>query len=244
MKRATWTCGGALAAALLGSIALTAMAPAVGGSTTQREVRAVAPFDSVALDVPGELLITQGDAESLVVEAEPRLLPQLRTRVESGTLVIGVMGSMQTSAPIRFHVTLRTLALLRADGAAEVQIGPLRTPALAMQLAGSSRARVAELAADRIELLLEGSSELQVQHGQVRRQQVQIDDAARYDAAGLRSDEAQVEVRGSGQAKLHAAQRLDARISDSGQLRYAGSPRLTKRLSDAAELVAIRPGKY
>lgn len=240
MKHTLWPCGSALAAALLGAAGLTAMAPAIGGGAaphTTLEERAVAPFDRVALDAPAELLITQGGAESLVVEAEARVLPLLRTRVDSGTLVIGIAGSMQTALPIRLRVTMRTLALLRANGAADVQIGALRTPVLVMQLAGSSRARIAELTADRIELQLEGSSELQVQRGRVRRQQMLVDDAARYDAAGLRSDEAQIEVRGSGEALVHAGHRLDAQVSDSGRLSYRGSPHLTQRLSGAAELL-------
>ena len=243
MKHPLWPCGGALAAALLGATGLTAMAPAVGADDPRRttvEARAVASFDRVAIDAPAVLLITQGSAESLVVEAEARVLPLLRTRVESGTLVIGMTGSMQTALPLRVRITLRTLALLRADGAADVRIGALHTPALALQLAGSSRAQVAELTAERIELQLEGSSELHVQRGQVRQQQVRVDDAARYDAAGLRSDAAQVDVRGSGQAQLHAGQQLDASVSDSGRLGYSGSPRLTQRVSGAAELAAIR----
>ncbi len=240
MTHTLWPCGGALAAALLGAAGLTAMAPAVGADAARRttlEERAVAPFDRVAVDAPAELLITQGSAESLAIEAEAHVLPLLRTRVESGTLVIGVVGSMQTALPIRLRVTLRTLALLRADGAAEVQIGALRTPALALQLAGSSRARVAELTAERVDLQLEGSSELQVQRGQVKQQQVRVDDAARYDAAGLRSDEAQIDVRGSGEAQVHAGLRLHAQVSDSGRLSYSGSPRLTQRVSGAAELL-------
>ena len=243
MKHDFWPCGGALAAALLGAAGLTAMAPAVGADAPRRavvEARAVASFDRVAIDAPAELSITQGSAESLVVEAEARVLRLLRTRVESGTLVIGVTGSMQTELPIRVRVTLRTLALLRADGAADVRIGALRTPLLTLQLAGSSRTSVAELTSERIELQLEGSSELQVRRGQVRQQQVRVDDATRYDAPGLRSDEAQVDVRGSGEALLHAARRLDAQVSDSGRLAYSGSPRLTQRVSGAAELTAIR----
>lgn len=236
MKHALWPCGGVMAVAVLAAVGLTAMEAAAGASATQREARAVAPFERVALDAPGELLITQGGRESLVVEAEPHLLPLLRTRVESGTLVIGLTGSVRTRLPIRYHVSLRTLTWLRADGSSDVQISALHVPALALHLAGSSRARMAELTADRIDIQLEGSSALLVQRGQVRRQQVQVDDAASYDAPGLHSDEARVEVSGSGEARVHAARLLDAQVSDSARLRYSGAPHLTQRVTGAAEL--------
>lgn len=239
MRAPFWPCGGALAAALLGAAGLTAMAPAQGADSAAqaaREVRAVAPFDRVAIDAPAELLITQGAVESLVVEAERHVLPLLRTRVDNGTLVIGVVGSLQTALPIRVRVTLRTLTLLRADGSAEVRISALRTSALEMQLAGSSQTRLDELNADRFEPELAGSSALHVGRGQVQHQQVRVSDAARYNAAGLRSRTTQIDVRGSGQALVNAEQRLDADLSDSGRLGYSGSPQLTQRVRDAAEL--------
>jgi hypothetical protein len=239
MSAAYWPCGGELAAALLGAAGLTAMAPAHGADSAAqvaREVRAVSPFERVAIDAPASLLITQGAVESLVVEAERHVLPLLRTRVDNGTLVIGVVGSLQTALPIRMRVTMRTLALLRADGSADVRIGTLRTPALSLQLAGSSQTRMAELSADRFEPEVAGSSEMSVQRGQVQHQQVRVSDAARYNAAGLRSRETRIDVRGSGQALVHAEHRLDAQLSDSARLGYSGAPQLTQRVRDAAEL--------
>jgi hypothetical protein len=198
-----------------------------------------APFDRVAIDAPGELIITQGDAESVRIEAEDRVRPRLRTQVEGGTLVIGTVGSLQTNRPIRFHVTLRTLAQLRADGSAHVRIGTLRTTALTLQLRGSSRAEVAELQAARLDATLDGASLLQVQRGTVQRLSIALDDSAHYDAPGLHSDDAQLAVHGSSQARLHAARRLDAQASGSGRIAYSGTPRLTQRLADAAEVIAV-----
>ncbi len=237
MKREFWPCGSVMAAAVLAAVGLTAMAPAVGAGVTLREVRPVTSFERVALDAPGELLITQAGDESLVVEAEAQVLPLLRTRVESGTLVIGVAGSVHSRSPIRYHLRLRTLSALRADGSSEVQIGALHAPMLSVHLAGASRARVGELTAERIDIRLEGASELQVQRGRVRRQQVRIDDAATYDAHGLRTDDAQIEVRGSGQARVHAERLLDAHVGNSASLSYSGSPRVTQQASGAAELL-------
>jgi hypothetical protein len=199
---------------------------------------AAAPFDRVTIDAPGELIVTQGEAESVRIEAEPSVRPRLRAEVESGTLVIGTRGSLQSDRPIRFHVTLRTLTQLHARGGTQVSIGALRTPALSLQLRGSSTALVGELHAARLDAVLDGASALQVLRGAVQRQSIALDDAATYDAPGLHSDEARVDVHGSAHARLHAARRLDAQASGSGRIAYAGAPRITHRLADAAELAA------
>jgi hypothetical protein len=199
---------------------------------------AAAPFDRVTIDVPGELIITQGEAESVRIEAEPSVRPRLRADVVNGALVIGARSSLQSDRPIRFHVTLRRLAQLHANGSAQVSIGALRTPALSLQLRGSTTALVRELHAARLDAALDGASVLQVQRGAVQRQAIALDDAATYDAPSLHSEEAQVTVHGSAHARLHAARRLDAQASGSSRIAYAGAPRITHRLADAAELAA------
>lgn len=202
-----------------------------------------APFDRVTIDAPGELIIMQGEAESVRIEAEAAVRPRLRVQVDSGTLVIGTTGSLQTQRPIRFHVTLRTLTRLQTDGSAQVRIGALRTPALSLQLRGSSSAHLTELHTARLDAALDGASTLQIDRGMVQRQSLALDDAATYDAPGLHSDEAQVAVHGSSHARLHAARRLDAQARGSGRIAYTGTPRITQRLADAAELAAASTDK-
>jgi hypothetical protein len=214
---------GALAAAVL-------LCPFVGA--------VAAPFDCVSIDAPGELIITQGEADSVRIEAEDRVRPRLRAQVEGGTLVIGSIGSLQTNRPIRFHVTLRTLAHLHADGSAQVRLGALRTPALSLQLRGSSSTHLDALHAERLDAKLDGASTLQVQRGAVQRQSIALGDAATYDATGLRSDVAHVAAHGSSEARVHAARRLDAQASGSGRIAYTGTPRIAQRLADAAEISA------
>lgn len=56
--------------------------------STIREPRAVANFDCVRLRSQhhNDLLITQSDQESLILEGSPEIVRRVETRVESGTL--------------------------------------------------------------------------------------------------------------------------------------------------------------
>jgi hypothetical protein len=240
MKARDWPSWSAMALALAGAAALAATDAGADGTT--QEQRTISRVDSVVLDAPAELLVTQGAVDTLAVEAEERLLPLLRTRIEAGTLRIDLAGTVRTHAPLRVHLTLRTLRRLQSDGAGELRIGPLRTPQLSIELGGSSSAQVATLDTDRLDLALTGSSQLQIGRGTARQLRARVDEAAAFDAPDLRSADARLQMAGSAQARAHATQRLDAVLIDSASLRYSGSPRVTRQMSGAAELLR-EPGQ-
>ena len=61
-----------------------------GSGHLATETRSVSGFDQVELAIRGELIITQGDQESLEIEAEDNLLDYIETTTYGDTLVIGL----------------------------------------------------------------------------------------------------------------------------------------------------------
>jgi hypothetical protein len=59
-----------------------------GSGNDVTETRKVSDFDTVNVSYPAQVLIRQGSAESLQIEAEDNLLPNLKTEVKNGTLEI------------------------------------------------------------------------------------------------------------------------------------------------------------
>ena len=59
-----------------------------GSGDVVTETRAVSGFDRVILGGIGELTLIQGEEESLEIEAEDNILPQITTEVRDGTLTI------------------------------------------------------------------------------------------------------------------------------------------------------------
>src|SRR5512142_1150936 len=59
-----------------------------GSNVVIQENREVSEFNAVSLNGAGELTITQGEKESLVIEAENNLLPLIKSQVRNGVLVI------------------------------------------------------------------------------------------------------------------------------------------------------------
>ena len=63
--------------------------PTNGSSIVTSESRSVSGFDEVELQGVGNLSLQQADSESLTIEAEEDVLPEIRTEVEKDRLIIG-----------------------------------------------------------------------------------------------------------------------------------------------------------
>ena len=85
-----------------------------GSGKVVTETRQVSGFDRVALSGIGNLTITQGDKESLKIEAEDNILPRIETTVQNRTLIIRYQNNdwqknVVPTKPINFYLTVKNI---------------------------------------------------------------------------------------------------------------------------------------
>lgn len=82
-----------------------------GSGQVARETRPVSGFTGVELQTVGDVTITIGEVESVVVEADDNLLPLLKTEVAGNRLLISMPANtkISTGNPIRFAITMKAL---------------------------------------------------------------------------------------------------------------------------------------
>lgn len=200
-----------------------------------RQERSVSPFDRVIVHGIVDVTIAQGAREQVFVTAEPRLMPNVVTRVEQRTLIIETSGGVKTQKTLRVDVTVRELQHLEGDGSADVSIDKLRASALNIELAGSAGVKATKLALDSLKLRLSGSATAQL-GGSTGSQLVQIKGSADYRGEALDSASARVSASGSANAVVKVRESLDADVSGSSDLTYYGNPRVRKSVSDSASV--------
>lgn len=228
MSARAWITVGWLAMALLAG-------PAPAGELA-REARAVAGFDRVVKAGVGDLVIRQGERESLVVEAEQRLLSRLSTEVRQGVLHFDTRGSQFVSRhPVRYLLTVRDLKSVDMDGSGDLAASNLRLAGLDLRLAGSGDTNLKGLQADRLDVRITGSATVAVA-GRVDRQTVSIEGAGDYDASRVQSDQVQVVIDGAGDVRVRVRQRLVARILGSGDILYYGDPQVEEAVTGAGQV--------
>ena len=207
----------------------------VGSRTVVTEERRVSGFDQVDFSGMGELTITQGDRESLTIEAESNVIRRITTEMRRGTLHIGMRSGLFGSnvvptKPIRYTLTMREITALDLSGLGSVYAGEIAADRLDLRLSGAGKTVIRSLNAD--VLVVEhsgvGGGELS---GQVRSQEIRLSGAGDYDAADLQSETAEVVLSGIGRATVWASESLDAVLSGAGSVRYYGDPKVTQEVS-------------
>jgi len=196
------------------------------------ETRSVADFDEVVFAVAGEVSIEQGPRETLTLDAEPAVLRKITTEVHDRRLLIGLVpGRVETQQPIRIKLGVRTLRAFESRTAGAISIGPLRSDALALVLAGGGSIRLDRLENARsLDVRITGAGEVAVGGGKVVAQRLAIAGMGTYSAPKLASERAEVAIDGNGEAQLAASATLAVRIGGVGHVRYRGDPAVTRSI--------------
>jgi predicted ester cyclase len=199
------------------------------------ERREIADVTAVSVQGIGTLRLTQGDTESLTIEAEPRVLRRIATEVRDGTLFIRPDRSLRTREPIVYHLTVEDLDAIELSGAVEAEANQFATDELRLALSGSSAFAIGDLTADALTVTSNGNGSVSL-GGSVGTQTVDLSGSGRYLAADLQSEEASLTVSGAGQAEVRVSDRLAVDISGAGSVVYYGNPEITQSISGAGSL--------
>lgn len=225
---------------LLSACAITGFNVTRGSGELTTETRAVSEFNRVQIDGAGELIIIQGDTESLEIQAEDNIIDELTSEVRDNTLVLGYRDSFlrNTIIPterIVYTLTLMDLSEVTINGAADMEIDSLETETFTLNINGAGQISIDELMADNLSVQISGTSSIEVA-GQVAEQSITIDGAGNYQAGDLATNITTVDINGLGNATVWATTTLDISIDGGGNLRYYGSPSVTQDVNGVGDI--------
>ena len=217
---------------------------------TVTECRVVRDFDRVALRVDNtvcEVVIRQGERESLIVSGRPDTLSRLKTEVRDGELSITLGGgwsdklqrALATSLTrqwIKCDLTVRSLTSLELGGLVRARASDIQSDHLSVSVCGAGRVNLESLTAGRLDVAMRGTCQVEAT-GRVREQKVAIDGMGHYDAPKLESQTAVVDLNGAGRATVWAVEDLQVTSRGIGSVEYYGTPRVKKHASPLASVI-------
>lgn len=214
-----------------------------GSGDVVSEVRDVQGFDQVDVCCGMELYLSQGSSESLEIEAEDNILPELVSSVHGGVLEIGFRDQYPeavylTSKPIRVYVTMIEVTGIEVSGGGDLFAETIDAGELVVRLSGGSDAQIDQLSADNLEIDVTGGGDVEIA-GQVIEQQLFSSGGSSYTADELESDQAVMYVSGGGHATVWVNEKLSVDASGGSKIAYYGEPRLTSESSGGSSLNSL-----
>jgi hypothetical protein len=183
-----------------------------GSGNLISESRDVQGFKEIELAGSGNVNLTQGDSESVTIEAEDNLMPLLTTEVRGQRLVLGIVPntSIKPTKLITYTITAKDVSQLVVSGSGTIVQPRIQTDDLKVEISGSGN------------ITLSGS---------VETQDIILSGSGVYDADEVESNAAFVTISGSGNALLNVQNTLDVTISGSGAVVYSGQPTITENIT-------------
>ena len=206
-----------------------------------KESRPVANVSAVSLSGSGDIIITQGNKEELVVEAEKSMLPKISTEVVNGTLSLSMKSGMfhfGKDPKIIYHLTIKQLNKIALVGSGDIRAASLNADKLDIATSGSGDVRIDSLAAQEIKVRISGSSAVKLA-GKVMSQSIKISGSGDYGAPDLRSGTASIGIAGSGDATLWATNALSISIAGSGDVKYYGQPKVSQSVAGSGAVQGL-----
>jgi hypothetical protein len=211
-----------------------------GSGNVITEQREVSGFNGINMAGYGEVIITQGDTESLTIETDENLMQYIQTEVRNNTLYIEFTDKIipDPSLSITFNLSVTNLESLELAGAGSFDIKSLETPSLGILFDGAGNIKLGSLSADELTVQLNGAGSINAA-GEVGNQDVTISGAGRYSTPDLKSSQADVLVEGLGQVEIWVTDTLTVNIEGAGSVNYYGSPSVTQNVEGAGSIQSM-----
>ena len=204
------------------------------------EERQVSGFKGISSSGSFDVKITMGNKENLRLEGDEDVIKEIETVVENGILKIRNKNRNgwkwnSTKGKVTIYVNAKTLNSITQSGSGDMDIsGLVKAGRLTTNLSGSGSI---SLTADADEYLgsISGSGEIEVK-GKADRATVKLSGSGDFEGKGLKTQEADIRISGSGNASISADKNLDAAVSGSGNIRYSGNAQVSKTKSGSGSI--------
>jgi len=193
----------------------------------------VSGFDRISVETFGEIIIQQGDEESLTIEAPRDYMRYITTEVEGDTLVISTRRGF-FGGPIRrvtYTITVKNLEAISMSGAGAVKVFELETDDLQVILTGAGSIEIGDLKADDLEVNLSSVGAMVIA-GEANTQEIFLSGVGSYESGDLRTNITSIQLTGAGSAVVWVEESLDVTVSGVGSVTYFGkNPEVTQNIT-------------
>ncbi len=208
-----------------------------GNGKVVKEERTVSSFDGISVSTSIDVFLSQGNSESLIVEADENLMEYLVTEVKNGILGIYFDNvSIRDATVKRVYVTMKEVKSLKTSSAGDI-LGqtPVRCSDIILESSSAGNIRL-ELYADNVKVNISSSGDITLT-GEAETMKANLSSAGDLNALDFKVNEADLSVSSAGDAEVYATKKLIAHASSAGDIVYRGDPEyIDARSSSAGEI--------
>lgn len=184
------------------------------------ELRTPGTFDGILSSGSTPVYITYGKEYRVELRGSSNLISSFKTRVDGNTLDLGYKDVNVYDSDIEVHITMPEVESINLSGSGRVNI---------------SRYFPAQ---NNFRLRVSGSGNVDLNNElEVNNTDIEISGSGKARLEKLLTENAEVNISGSGDVWLSVSNHLSSRISGSGKVFYIGNPTIDSRVSGSGGVV-------
>jgi hypothetical protein len=195
----------------------------------KKEVRSSGTFEAISIAIPANVHLTRGQDHKVVLEGDSDDLKNIKTEVERETLKIGSEGNQwwagsRLKSRITIYITTPELTGVNLAGSGNVQSKDKFTAKeFNANVSGSGKMDL-HIDVDKIDINISGSGKIKLA-GSSKKVDINISGSGDVEAEAFKITEADINILGSGNCRLHVREKISSTIMGSGNVYFAGDPK-------------------
>jgi len=188
-----------------------------------QQSRSIGDFTGIKSGDSFSISISQGEVNSVKINAAEDALSQVKTEVKDGILIISTEGNLKGNDEITVAISIKSLSSIDVSGTAEVKSeNQLICDKLIIITNGAGDIQL-DLKANEIKTEISGAGDVSLK-GITQMLDATVSGAGDLKASNLDATKIIVKVSGAGDAKVNAIESLNADVSGLGSIIYKGNP--------------------
>ena len=206
-----------------------------GSGELKSDTRLLKAFTKIELNSDAKVIITKDTVQRIRVEAQANVLKALTTEVSGKWLYIDLDGCLAIHKPIIVYISTPSFETIEVDGSGSVEgRGSFAGEKMILTVDGSGSINIG-LSANEVNSEIKGSGNINLS-GSAKKFNVDISGSGDMNAQEMPSGVCKVNVRGSGNGRIFAINKLAVDIAGSGNVYYKGTPDISTNINGSGKL--------
>lgn len=194
----------------------------LGKVTKEDRSKLAKGISGIQIDGIGKVFIKQGDQESLTIEANENLLPQIITEINHGTIQLGIQGCCVGKITLNYYITLRNLKNISSNGSCEINVDKgFKSDKFDVKANGSSKVCIESLTATDFYANINGSSKFILKDATFSNLSLNVNGSGNVTMTDLSVKEINSKTEGSGFVTLSG--KKESPVIDNQIIKASGS---------------------
>ena len=196
-------------------------------------------FTAIKVSSGLDLYITQGDENSLTVEADENLHDIILTEVENGRLRIYTKKGIWRAKARKIHVTVKNLEELEASSGSDVYSeNTILTNTFKVNVSSGADVKI-KVNAESVNSTTSSGSDLKIM-GTTENHTANASSGSSIDAYNLTSKNVTVNVNSGADINIFASENLNANANSGGDIDYRGNPKVLNKKSSSGGSISAK----